>query len=210
MTVPILAVFDFFFFFLMIRRPPRSTLFPYTTLFRSAADGIGDEHRLVTVFQRLDGCEREADLGMEPAEDQPLASGLLYRLTKGAILERVHRRAVDHLKAGKLGEDRRLGRPIDAGRDADGGQHDGHVERLGGPGQEADIELHQVGLRFRANGRKYLLLIVDQHEGAVLIGPDTEISVHGCSWSLWVLEAPQGQDRGRPRVPEVPNVSSRN
>src|SRR5256885_16359219 len=26
-----------FFFFLMIRRPPRSTLFPYTTLFRSEA-----------------------------------------------------------------------------------------------------------------------------------------------------------------------------
>src|SRR2546422_7502453 len=37
------------FFFLMIRRPPRSTLFPYTTLFRSrvrclcaAGDGGGD------------------------------------------------------------------------------------------------------------------------------------------------------------------------
>src|SRR6266478_8818425 len=30
----------FFFFFLMIRRPPRSTLFPYTTLFRSRAPGI--------------------------------------------------------------------------------------------------------------------------------------------------------------------------
>src|SRR3712207_8974115 len=27
------------FFFLMIRRPPRSTLFPYTTLFRSRARG---------------------------------------------------------------------------------------------------------------------------------------------------------------------------
>src|SRR2546422_11554973 len=27
----------FSFFFLMIRRPPRSTLFPYTTLFRSAS-----------------------------------------------------------------------------------------------------------------------------------------------------------------------------
>src|SRR2546430_10604921 len=26
---------NYFFFFLMIRRPPRSTLFPYTTLFRS-------------------------------------------------------------------------------------------------------------------------------------------------------------------------------
>src|SRR3712207_9146464 len=33
-----------FLFFLMIRRPPRSTLFPYTTLFRS--DGLPDElHR---------------------------------------------------------------------------------------------------------------------------------------------------------------------
>src|SRR3712207_7851178 len=30
-----------FFFFLMIRRPPRSTLFPYTTLFRSAFRSAG-------------------------------------------------------------------------------------------------------------------------------------------------------------------------
>src|SRR2546422_6165077 len=30
-----------FFFFLMIRRPPRSTLFPYTTLFRSPAREVG-------------------------------------------------------------------------------------------------------------------------------------------------------------------------
>src|SRR6266403_4751264 len=30
-------VFYVYFFFLMIRRPPRSTLFPYTTLFRSGA-----------------------------------------------------------------------------------------------------------------------------------------------------------------------------
>src|SRR3712207_8022353 len=29
------------FFFLMIRRPPRSTLFPYTTLFRSTAEKAG-------------------------------------------------------------------------------------------------------------------------------------------------------------------------
>src|SRR2546422_10984554 len=33
---------SFRFFFLMIRRPPRSTLFPYTTLFRS--DGPEDAH----------------------------------------------------------------------------------------------------------------------------------------------------------------------
>src|ERR1041385_9378069 len=32
------SIFLCFFFFLMIRRPPRSTLFPYTTLFRS---GLG-------------------------------------------------------------------------------------------------------------------------------------------------------------------------
>src|SRR2546421_6124845 len=29
------SLYSIFFFFLMIRRPPRSTLFPYTTLFRS-------------------------------------------------------------------------------------------------------------------------------------------------------------------------------
>src|SRR5215467_15797823 len=31
----LLFLFFLYFFFLMIRRPPRSTLFPYTTLFRS-------------------------------------------------------------------------------------------------------------------------------------------------------------------------------
>src|SRR2546427_10673193 len=31
-----------YFFFLMIRRPPRSTLFPYTTLFRSHADMLAN------------------------------------------------------------------------------------------------------------------------------------------------------------------------
>src|SRR5690242_20978173 len=29
-----------YFFFLMIRRPPRSTLFPYTTLFRSVGENV--------------------------------------------------------------------------------------------------------------------------------------------------------------------------
>src|SRR5438445_3709962 len=32
---PLRAIIFSFFFFLMLRRPPRSTLFPYTTLFRS-------------------------------------------------------------------------------------------------------------------------------------------------------------------------------
>src|SRR2546430_7565833 len=34
----------YFFFFLMIRRPPRSTLFPYTTLFRSIVGLVVAEH----------------------------------------------------------------------------------------------------------------------------------------------------------------------
>src|SRR3712207_6890264 len=57
-----------FFFFLMIRRPPRSTLFPYTTLFRSVlhlAFGLLRRltpsridlpgRRLLTLVARLDG-----------------------------------------------------------------------------------------------------------------------------------------------------------
>src|SRR5260370_15313349 len=34
------SILFLFFFFLMIRRPPRSTLFPYTTLFRSIDDHV--------------------------------------------------------------------------------------------------------------------------------------------------------------------------
>src|SRR3989449_8184115 len=41
-----------FFFFLMIRRPPRSTLFPYTTLFRSLPR---DGEVLSNLFQRVVG-----------------------------------------------------------------------------------------------------------------------------------------------------------
>src|SRR6266576_5422679 len=44
---PLLA-FLIFFFFLMIRRPPRSTLFPYTTLFRSRqSDADRRPHRQI-------------------------------------------------------------------------------------------------------------------------------------------------------------------
>src|SRR3712207_8209158 len=37
------------FFFLMIRRPPRSTLFPYTTLFRSGREAQGRRRGLCEV-----------------------------------------------------------------------------------------------------------------------------------------------------------------
>src|SRR5437899_7068792 len=45
-----------FFFFLMIRRPPRSTLFPYTTLFRSRWSSSRKRLRAVEVSRGWSGC----------------------------------------------------------------------------------------------------------------------------------------------------------
>src|SRR5258708_10863428 len=47
--------FCFLFFFLMIRRPPRSTLFPYTTLFRSVNEELRKVFNagLVKIVRRL-------------------------------------------------------------------------------------------------------------------------------------------------------------
>src|SRR5689334_23513753 len=44
----------------MIRRPPRSTLFPYTTLFRSLC--AADEHRAVDGSDRVGGCTGDTAL----------------------------------------------------------------------------------------------------------------------------------------------------
>src|SRR5438445_7327000 len=53
----------FFLFFLVIRRPPTPTLFPYTTLFRSEAEVVGRERHLVARrHQRLPDVAR-LDLG---------------------------------------------------------------------------------------------------------------------------------------------------
>src|SRR5437868_12143592 len=49
--------FCFYFFFLLIRRPPRSTLFPYTTLFRSICSlicsGRSSMFAISTALRRL-------------------------------------------------------------------------------------------------------------------------------------------------------------
>src|SRR2546429_7694406 len=59
-----------FFFFLMIRRPPRSTLFPYTTLFRSAflslavlGTGISLQSQNNSEFAHLSGTLTDANGG---------------------------------------------------------------------------------------------------------------------------------------------------
>src|SRR5215217_9316051 len=55
-TITLLVfLFLVFFFFLMIRRPPRSTLFPYTTLFRSSARALHSLEVTEIPFEVLDG-----------------------------------------------------------------------------------------------------------------------------------------------------------
>src|SRR2546422_5226213 len=50
---PSATLFSLYFFFLMIRRPPRSTLFPYTTLFRSLEVPIQDPEHWEAEHPRL-------------------------------------------------------------------------------------------------------------------------------------------------------------
>src|SRR5258708_33338425 len=59
----------FYFFFLMIRRPPRSTLFPYTTLFRSLDSAWFKWARAVVHAQAL-----HADIDARHADIEPVRS----------------------------------------------------------------------------------------------------------------------------------------
>src|SRR5256885_15630242 len=52
-----------FFFFLMIRRPPRSTLFPYTTLFRS---GYSVVRKKLLLQNNGDAGRRNLPTNLEP------------------------------------------------------------------------------------------------------------------------------------------------
>src|SRR2546429_3054619 len=58
-----------FFFFLMIRRPPRSTLFPYTTLFRSPDRHLRSFHSALswTSLRRYPRREQDNLGGSSPA-----------------------------------------------------------------------------------------------------------------------------------------------
>src|SRR5256885_3185088 len=51
----------------MIRRPPRSTLFPYTTLFRSTHRALDDARATVDVLHGL--LERVGNLGVHSLEE---------------------------------------------------------------------------------------------------------------------------------------------
>src|SRR5256885_11582496 len=68
------------FFFLMIRRPPRSTLFPYTTLFRSrvpAQHGAGRRPgRIVSEIYRQSAADVAAALGTDARRSEEHTSEL--------------------------------------------------------------------------------------------------------------------------------------
>src|SRR6266498_3779407 len=93
-----------FFFFLMIRRPPRSTLFPYTTLFRSRLHRRGNRAAGLAVMGAV----------AEPAMHRQgghVVEGALYRSRLGPGLELAHPRRVDQQRSvGQLDELTRRGR----------------------------------------------------------------------------------------------------
>src|SRR5207248_9849842 len=79
------------FFFLLIPRPPRSTLFPYTTLFRSR--GLD--------FRRIDPGHENAGFGTALGEhltpgsdDQRMAIGLALVLMHSTLRRREHEAAI--------------------------------------------------------------------------------------------------------------------
>src|SRR2546427_4253450 len=84
---------DLLFFFLMIRRPPRSTLFPYTTLFRSPHEAHALEDTLdVDIFYppREDRSEEHTS---ELQSQSNLVCRLLLEKKKRSRRARVRQRA---------------------------------------------------------------------------------------------------------------------
>src|SRR3712207_8569983 len=73
----------------MIRRPPRSTLFPYTTLFRSLQ---ADVDRVVNLRSRLDDLAVLVELAQEEGD----AASLAEAETELAALQHVIERSEEH------------------------------------------------------------------------------------------------------------------
>src|SRR2546430_8927345 len=85
------------FFFLMIRRPPRSTLFPYTTLFRSVHLGDGSVRRqsadaMACARARAAGPMKRADASLEfnGSSGMPTRGALTIRDRKSTRLNSSH------------------------------------------------------------------------------------------------------------------------
>src|SRR5438067_7438982 len=76
------------FFFLLIRRPPRSTLFPYTTLFRSRADGHVLAPRLPRRARPWKGAPRALAPGHERSEEHTSELQSRFDLVCRLLLEK--------------------------------------------------------------------------------------------------------------------------
>src|SRR3712207_7175812 len=76
-------------FFLMIRRPPRSTLFPYTTLFRSLCEERHIEGDAADIIARC------GDIPVYTGPRDLLATLTGYTLTRG-VLCAMRRRSEEH------------------------------------------------------------------------------------------------------------------
>src|SRR5450432_4662138 len=81
--------FDVFFFFLMIRRPPRSTLFPYTTLFRSVIEGATG-HRDAQIWPSLGKRSEEHTSELQSRSD--LVCRLLLEKKKNTKTNKINKK----------------------------------------------------------------------------------------------------------------------
>src|SRR5258708_15243263 len=101
----------------MIRRPPRSTLFPYTTLFRSALHGVGVKQRVVgkadarialnfdrvvcLIGQRAVGQRRSEEHTSELQSPDHLVCRLLLE-KKNSVSERLRRSSTRHHRSNSI------------------------------------------------------------------------------------------------------------
>src|SRR2546430_7134427 len=75
------------FFFLRIRRPPRSTLFPYTTLFRSASSAGRSPPTTRAATYCSSECSRSEEHTSELQSQSNLVCRLLLEKKKGIVTE---------------------------------------------------------------------------------------------------------------------------
>ena len=93
------------FFFLMIRRPPRSTLFPYTTLFRSGTFRTFDPGWRDDAVKRIEQTARELVHSLGARAEIRMVRGYPSLSNDPAVTERVRLQAITY-----LGEEKEIGR----------------------------------------------------------------------------------------------------
>src|SRR5687767_16000958 len=77
-----------FFFFLMIRRPPRSTLFPYTTLFRSWTKKIRHPAKVMNIGDEVEAVVSDVNVPNRRSEEHTSELQSLAYLVCRLLLEK--------------------------------------------------------------------------------------------------------------------------